>query len=101
MKYKQEQAHARIFDISARKVRGMRASLQVPPIDGPAGGVFGWRSQPAILRILEAHDRTMRAAEIIRCRENALSRIRKLAAKNSDGGRILAAILRQDPGGMR
>jgi hypothetical protein len=43
----------------------------------------------------------MRAAEIIGCRENVLSRIRKLAEKNSDGGRILAAILRQDPGGMR
>jgi hypothetical protein len=53
------------------------------------------------LDVREAHDRTMRAAEIIGCRENALSRIRKLAAKNSDGGRILAAILRQDPGGMR
>ena len=34
------------------------------------------------------------AAEIIGCRENALSRIRKLAEKNSDGGRILATILR-------
>jgi hypothetical protein len=53
------------------------------------------------LDVREAHDRTMRAAEIIGCRENALSRIRKLAEKNSDGGRILAAILRQDPGGMR
>jgi len=64
-------------------------------------GAFGWRSQPAILRIREAYDRTMRAAEIIGCRESVLSRIRKLAEKNSDGGRILAAILRQDPGGMR
>jgi hypothetical protein len=53
------------------------------------------------LDVREAHDRTMRAAEIIGCRENVLSRIRKLAEKNSDGGRILAAILRQDPGGMR
>jgi hypothetical protein len=43
----------------------------------------------------------MRVAEIIGCRENVLSRIRKLAEKNSDGGRILAAILRQDPGGIR
>jgi len=42
----------------------------------------------------------LRIAEIIGCRENALSRIRKLAEKNSDGGRILAAILRQDPGGI-
>ena len=64
-------------------------------------GAFGWRSQPAILRIREAHDRTMRAAEITGCRENALSRIRKLAENNSDGGRILAAILRQDPGGIQ
>jgi len=53
------------------------------------------------LDVREAHDRTMRAAEIIGCRESTLSRIRKLAAKNSDGGRILAAILRQDPGRMR
>ncbi|MBE3117330.1 MAG: hypothetical protein IMZ61_13660 [Planctomycetes bacterium] len=53
------------------------------------------------LDVREAHDRTMRAAEILGCRENALSRIRKLAEKNSDGSRILAAILRQDPGGMR
>jgi hypothetical protein len=53
------------------------------------------------LDVREAHDRTIRAAEIIGCRENALSHIRKLAEKNSDGGRILAAILRQVPGGMR
>jgi len=42
----------------------------------------------------------LRIAEIIGCRENALSRIRKLAEKNSDGARILAAILRKDPGGI-
>jgi hypothetical protein len=53
------------------------------------------------LDVREAHDRTLRAAEIIGCRENALNRIHKLAEKNSEGGRILAAILRQDPGGMR
>jgi len=53
------------------------------------------------LDVREAHDRTMRAAEIIGCREDALNRIRKLAGKNSDGGRVLAAILRQEPGGMR
>ncbi|MCJ7484536.1 MAG: hypothetical protein MUQ25_00015, partial [Candidatus Aminicenantes bacterium] len=46
------------------------------------------------LDVREAHDRTMRAAEIVGCRENTLSRIRKLAEKNSDGGRILAEILR-------
>ena len=53
------------------------------------------------LDVREAYDRAMRAAEIIGGRENALNRIRKLAAKDSDGGRILAAILRQDSGGMR
>jgi hypothetical protein len=41
-------------------------------------------------------------AAILVCREAGIGCMDLSgAAKNSDGGRILAAILRQDPGGMR
>ncbi|HPW18512.1 MAG TPA: hypothetical protein PLP83_09065 [Candidatus Aminicenantes bacterium] len=44
--------------------------------------------------VREAYARTMRAAEAVGSRDSALDRIRQLAKKDTEGGRILASILR-------
>jgi len=57
--------------------------------EGYGYDLSGWDVQ-------EAYDRTIQSAEILKRRDEVLGRIRKLAGANTDGGRILTAILQRE-----
>jgi hypothetical protein len=82
-------------------IRAARDLIETEPLFALEAGLAalrwiaaGYGYEITGMDVREAYGWTIRAAEIVGCRDSALSRIYKLAEKDTEGGRFLASICR-------